>query len=212
MKTVGQILKAERKNQQKTINQIHKITKIPENTLKCLEEDNFSSLPPAPFIKGFIRSYALALNLDYQKLMAIFRRGWQADQKEEIIPAGLAKPLNKNTFTWNPTKTLVLGTVIIILMFLLYLSWQIIGFISKPNLKVFEPQNEQVFNGERIIIDGNVNQGSTVYINEKLIETDNMGDFTYELKLLPGDNIIEIKAINRRGKETIITRKVDVKY
>lgn len=208
MKTVGQILKSERKKQKKTIKQIHNLTKIPEKTLLNLENDKIASLPPAAFVKGFIRSYAHALDLDHQKLMAVFRRDWQTDEKGDIMLIGLSKPLNKNNFSWSPKKTFILTLSLVIFLFLSYLGWQIYGYLGKPNLTIINPLDNQITDQQRLVIKGSVNQQASVYINDELIETSNNGDFSYEIKLFQGKNILEIKAVNRRGKEKIITRKV----
>jgi len=108
MKSVGQILKKERQKQGKTLNQINRETKIPEKNLIALETDDYASLPPATFIKGFIQIYAKSLDLDEKKLIAIFRRDWQKKEQTKIIPEGLTKPLDGQSSFWNPKTTVVL--------------------------------------------------------------------------------------------------------
>ena len=210
MKTVGEILKQERLKQRKTILQIHKETKVPEKTIKALEADDFTSLPPATFVKGFIRIYAQTLGLEPKKLLVIFRRDWQENKKGEIIPRGLARPLNQSGFSWTPKTTLILVISTITFLFLSYVGFQLARFLLSPKLIVESPLENQKVEKETVEVVGKVNKEASVYVNNQLIETDEEGKFSYQLKLFPGENTIEVKAIDRRGKETLISRKVIV--
>ncbi|MFC1711898.1 helix-turn-helix domain-containing protein [Patescibacteria group bacterium] len=211
MKTVGEILKETRKKQGKTVLQIHKITKIPEKTIIDLEKDDFSSLPPAAFVKGFIRSYANALNLNHQKLLGVFRRDWQESEKGEIVPKVLVSSLDKPKFSWNPKKTFALSLGFIIFLFLSYIGLQLSGFLSPPKLEVEKPSENQEVSEETIEVIGTVDIDASVYINENLIEINDDGKFIYNFKLFPGENTIEVKAVDRKGKETIVVKKVNLK-
>lgn len=210
MKTVGQILKTERKKQDKTILQIHKITKIPEEKLKALEADNFTLLPPAIFTKGYIKNYALVLGLEPKKLIAVFRRDWQESKKGEIVPKGLAQSLNKQAFGWTPKITLIVAVTTIVFLFLSYIGFQIKNYFSLPTLIVAKPEDNQYFKQDIIEVSGQVNKNTAVYINDQLINVDNEGNFTYQLKVFAGENTIEVKAVNRRGKETLVFKKIVV--
>ena len=74
MRTVGQVLKEERERKFYTLEEIEKATKIRKELLEALEEGNYKKLPPPTFIQGFIKNYGKFLNLDTEKLLAIFRR------------------------------------------------------------------------------------------------------------------------------------------
>ncbi len=125
MKTVGEILKSERLKQGKTLTEIHELIKISPENLVSLEHNNFNKLPADTFIKGFIRSYAICLNLDPDKLLAIFRRDWIVAKQKEIIPKGLADPLVESGYNWK-SKLGFLGFLGIVL--LIFLSF---GFSNK---------------------------------------------------------------------------------
>lgn len=208
MKSVGQILKKERQKQGKTLNQIHRETKIPEKNLIALETDDYASLPPATFIKGFIQIYAKSLDLDEKKLIAIFRRDWQKKEQTKIIPEGLTKPLDGQSSFWSPKTAMVLIISLFLIVFLSYLGFQLKKYFSPPSLTVERPLENEKVKEQTVEIKGRANQDASVYINDELININESGNFSYELKLFPGENTIYIKAINRRGKETSISRKV----
>lgn len=210
MKSIGEILKAERLKQEKTILQVHKKTKIPEERLKALEANDFTSLPPATFTQGYIRSYAQVLGLDPKQLTAIFKRDWQEGKKGEIIPKGLEKPIDKQSFGWTPKMTLMTIISIIAALFLSYFGFQLTKYFLPPDLVLEQPEDNQKINQEAVEVKGKVSQEASLYINNQLVDINEDGNFSYSLKLFPGENTIEVKAVSRRNKETIISRKVVV--
>ena len=115
MKTAGQTLKESRIKQKKTLEDIVNHTKIPLSTLVELEKDNYDLLPPATFVKGFIRNYAQELDLDPEKVLAVYRRDNQLSGGKKIFPRGVVKPLDKS-FSWTPRETAILFSVLIAIL------------------------------------------------------------------------------------------------
>ncbi len=208
MKTIGEILKTERKKQEKTLNQIHQETRIPLETLKAIEEDNFTKLPSAAFVKGFLKNYAQVLSLDPQKTLAFFRRDWEQNSQGEIVPKGLSVEADKFKFSFTPKTTLILVFSFVVLLFFVYFGFQLRYLLLPPRLKVESPTAYQEVNQETIEVRGSIDEEASVYINDQLISTDKNGSFSYRFKLYPGENTIEIKAIDRQSKETVIERKI----
>jgi cytoskeleton protein RodZ len=58
MKSFGEQLKKERENRKKSLADIAKATKISKIVLTAIEEEQYESLPPLSYIKGFLRIYA----------------------------------------------------------------------------------------------------------------------------------------------------------
>jgi len=206
VKTVGEILKKERERQKRTLLQIHRETRIPEKTLIALEDNDFTSLPPATFIKGFIQIYAKSLGLNSKRLIAIFRRDWQKRRKTEVVPQGLTKPLNKLVWTPKMTTFLIIGFIFV--PFLGYLAFQLKNFFSPPPLVIETPLENEQIKEKSVAIKGKTEKDASVYVNDKLINIDEEGGFSYQLKLFPGENMIIITAVNRRGKQTSISRRI----
>ena len=165
-------------------------------------------MPPSTFIKGFISIYAKTLDLDDKKLIAIFRRDWQKKEKVKIIPEGLVKPLDEQSSFWTPKTAMILIISLFLAVFLSYLGFQIKKYFSPPKLVVEKPLNGDEIEGEIVEIKGRADKDSSVYVNDELINIDETGNFSYEFKLFPGESTIYIKAINRREKETEISREV----
>jgi cytoskeletal protein RodZ len=207
MKTVGEILRTERKKQGKSLKQIYKETKIPFNSLLLIEKDEFIKLPSAAFVKGFLQNYAKDLNLDAEKILAFFRRDWEQNPQGEIVPKGLSAKEDKFKFSWTPKTTLIVSISFLTFLFLIYFSFQLRHLLFPPKLEVISLLDNQQVNQETVEVKGKVSEEASVYVNNQLISVEN-GSFSYRLKLFPGENIIEVRAVDRQGKETVVERKI----
>lgn len=67
--TVGEILVAARGRMGQTLEFMSQETKIPKQMLQYLETDNYEALPAKVYSKSFLRTYALALDLDVQYIL-----------------------------------------------------------------------------------------------------------------------------------------------
>jgi cytoskeletal protein RodZ len=67
--TVGEMLLAARERMGQTIEFMSQETKIPKQMLQYLETDNYEALPAKVYSKSFLRTYALALDLDAQHIL-----------------------------------------------------------------------------------------------------------------------------------------------
>jgi cytoskeletal protein RodZ len=81
MKNAGAVLKAERLRKNKTIREISRTTKISMLTLETLEGEHEDLNPPATYARGFLRAYALELELDPDEILSIYDQGVKEKQK-----------------------------------------------------------------------------------------------------------------------------------
>lgn len=73
MESFGQILKQAREDQSLSVEDLASLTRIQEHYLRALEEDRLEALPQQVFTKGFVRTYARALNMDEGDVMRRFQ-------------------------------------------------------------------------------------------------------------------------------------------
>jgi cytoskeletal protein RodZ len=71
MPSLGNDLAAIRKSQGLTVKDIHESTKIPNNVLASIEDNSIfkGSGAGAPYIRGYVRSYAKALSIEEEKIV-----------------------------------------------------------------------------------------------------------------------------------------------
>ena len=70
METLGNYLREEREKQGKTLKHISQKTCISRTTLQAIENDQDELLPPASYLRGFLKLYALELGLNTEDLLA----------------------------------------------------------------------------------------------------------------------------------------------
>ena len=75
-------------------------------------------------------------------------------------------------------------------------------FLRGPQITVTSPQNGEVFRSASVIIEGTTRNTTSISLNDGAIYVDSKGNFKEKLLLLPGYNILSIKAEDRFGKKT----------
>lgn len=96
MLTPGKILKYYRIKKNFTLDDVSSATKIPLEQLGKVEADSFDNTDSEVFYKGFIKNYSDFLNLDTEKILAIFRRTIATKLSQETINTGTT---DKKTIT-----------------------------------------------------------------------------------------------------------------
>lgn len=203
MITVGEILKKRRSEKKLTFEEIEKATKIRAKFLKALEENNYQSLPPPTFVKGFIRNYGVFLGLDTARLLAIYRR--QYNEKNNKIFFGERK---EPPFVITPNHVLTFFIALIVAIFVFYLANEYRIYKSAPVVLIATPNELEVVPKNSILVRGRTQPETIVSINGQKIDIKSDGTFTQEISLLPGNNTITIVATNKFGKTTEIKRTV----
>src|SRR6478672_8822214 len=69
---LGQLLREARERKGVTLADAQQATKIRLSFLQALEKEDFSVLPPPFYIRGFIKTYAVYLNLDPRSTVQFF--------------------------------------------------------------------------------------------------------------------------------------------
>ena len=92
MDTPGNILKAERERQGKSLKEISVNLKLSNNYLTAIEEDNYSELPAEVFTKAYLRLYADELGLDGDYILGLFHDFGKNDVNDKtVLPEKRAK-------------------------------------------------------------------------------------------------------------------------
>jgi len=85
---------------------------------------------------------------------------------------------------------------------------------SQLSLVITSPEDNSIINKEKVNISGKTSPAATVVITyeegEKIIETDENGNFTTEITLIGGANEITISAYDEEGNE--VTKTLNLVY
>lgn len=211
MRTVGQILKEARENKLYTLEDVEKHTKIRTEMLEALEKDDFDKLPPLTFIQGFIKNYGKFLGLDSAKLLAVFRRDYEAKKHPPLVMESLKKPMGGKKFSLQPGHLIGLTVGLIVLCFFAYLWVEYRQFAGAPDLVLNSPSEGQTVEIPTVIVEGKTDPDAKVKINDQDIGVDREGKFREEIKLSSSSNEVIITSTSKFNQTTTEKRTVFVK-
>jgi len=211
MRTVGQTLKEYRINQGYSLEDIERHTKIRKELLEALEADNYSKLPPSTFVQGFIKNYSKFLNLNSEKLLAIYRRDFEVKKHPPLVMQSFSNPLRQRRFFFTPGKAIGVVVAILVIGFFAYLWVEYRQFVGAPNLTVDSPKDQQTVDIPDVTISGNTDPEVKVSVNNQQIGVDKNGHFNEDIKLSQSTNDILIMATSKFGQSAKIDRTVFVK-
>jgi cytoskeletal protein RodZ len=84
--SIGDYLKTERQTRRLSLEEVSRTTRIPRKTLESLEGDRFDDMPSGVFVRGFIKAYASAVDIDADEILARFDQ----QHPKTLPPAPLA--------------------------------------------------------------------------------------------------------------------------
>lgn len=88
MKKTGELLKTEREKRHISLNEISLTLKISTKILKAIEEGDPVNLPAKTFLRGFVQSYATALKLNSDEVLAVFYEEMGTTRPSPKLPEG----------------------------------------------------------------------------------------------------------------------------
>jgi len=115
-------------------------------------------------------------------------------------PQGEAPPVSNGM---ERNAKFIAGLVIFILAALgigAYTYLQSREFLRGPQITITSPQNGETFESALVVIEGTAHNATAISLNDGAIFADSKGNFKEKLLLLPGYNILTVKAEDRFGK------------
>lgn len=209
MITAGEVLKKKRESLGRSIEAAAQDTKIQKRFLEYIEANDFSRFDSEVFLTGFIKIYSKYLNLDTDKLLALYRRS--KPQKKTLKSSKKENRLKKiRKFSINPKGVITIVSILFFILILGYIGIQIYKFQSPPVLTIISPENNSTTETETLTVKGATSIGAIVEINGTLVSLDNNGNFEKEITLNEGANIITVKARKNSSsvQETVEARKI----
>ena len=207
---VGQKLQEERLKKELTIEQVSEATKIRTEFLEAIEESQYERLPSPAYAHGFVRNYAKFLNLPEEEMLAIFRREFDVNKAFDVLPKGLSQSREFSIKRLRPNRSFIFAGIAIIILLVFIIYQYRFAFINPP-LEVFTPKEGAVINSLSVKVSGMTNPDATVFIGNEPVSLENDGSFEKNLTFFPGKTTVNIRVVNRFGKETMRTIPIEVK-
>lgn len=193
-----------------TLLQVSQSTKIKEEFLEAIEKGEYYKLPSSSYAQGFVRNYTRFLKLSEKEIIPLFKREFDSEKTYQVLPEGLAgqKEIPLKRFKIKQAVILVAFIFILLLGFIVFQYRY--AFINPP-ITLTSPSEMSVLQSSTISVAGKTDPSSTITINDEQVSVNQDGSFRKEITGFPGKTTITIKAVNRFGKQTVLTRHVVIK-
>ncbi len=104
---------------------------------------------------------------------------------------------------YETKRYLLTGIAGIFVVFLFsYGIYQARGLLSGPQLTITTPTSGSLLSASLATITGTAENSRRVSVNDRIIDIDESGNFSEELLMSYGYNIVTVKATDRFGRET----------
>ena len=122
--SVGSFLKRHRELKLMSIAELSRVTRIPVVSLDAIESDHFDDLPGEVFVRGFLRSYALAVGVQPNEVLAMYTASRRV---AFVTPLPMHTPLQAAQEKTGRRFGVAIAFVLLLILFTLALS-----FVLKP--------------------------------------------------------------------------------
>jgi transcriptional regulator with XRE-family HTH domain len=85
MGQIGELLKEARENKGISLEEVEEEIRIRKKYLRALEEEDFSIMPPEVYVKGFLRNYAIYLDLEPEEMRALYQKEFGEKGKPKFM-------------------------------------------------------------------------------------------------------------------------------
>ena len=201
--TLGEYLVTVRQQLNLDIKTVSLLTQIKPSYLQDLEAANYPALPAEVYVRGFLKSLADFYHIKERILIDQYEK----ESGFDSIPKTILRQ-QENKWSLTPKRIMILISVGFGLLALSYVVIQIRSVLVPPVLVLTDPAEDMTVSGNSIVVTGRGEPGAEVFLNNQPVLTDVNGQFTENLILGGGLNVIEVLERNKFGKTSRIVRNI----
>ena len=117
--TLGTLLRKQRELRGMSVVEVSRVTRISASTLGALESDHFDDLPGEVFVRGFLRSYAQAVGLSPEEVLA---RYTSSRRVSYVTPLPVSSPVQSTREGNGRRFGVAIAFVLLLILFTLAIS------------------------------------------------------------------------------------------
>ena len=208
--TFGEILKKRRRALGYSLKEVSRLLKINLGYLKDLEAEELHRLPPPVYVKGFLKHYAYFLGLSEEMILQHYKTERDIldnlHPEEKLVYQSKIKKVSLLNISPKTVKFSLIGLGVVV--FFIYLGWELSGFSAPPSLKIISPQDNEKVTSDSVMVSGESDKEAEVFVNGQRVFVDEEGNFREQIVLNGGVNLIEILARNKLGRERKVERNI----
>ncbi|MFH1425873.1 MAG: helix-turn-helix domain-containing protein [Candidatus Kerfeldbacteria bacterium] len=214
--TVGEQLRVARQSQGLVMTEIARAIKVPQRYLEALESGRYSDLPSPVYVTNYLKLYCRELGVRWEKIEEDYKREIRAfhpdvQRKQESKrhkPVGTGSTPHQRKPLLIP-RLLRFGVAgIVVLLLVIYFSWEIVQLLSPPELVIEYPTEDVIVADRKITIRGKTEPEAIVEINGQGISVDPDGRFIEDVYLHEGLNSLRITTRSKRSSERVEIRNI----
>lgn len=205
MKKIGELLRSAREQQNISIKEVSRATRIKPEFLEALEQEQWEKLPELPVLVGFVKSIADTLVISREQAVGSLRR----DYPPKTATAAPLTPTHQKV-RFGPRIILFAVGLLCITAMMSYLVYQYSRFTQAPTLTVISPVEGELVGGRQVVVRGTTDASATVKINSQPVLVEDNGNFAAEIEVVAETKAIDIRATSRTGRESVISRTIVV--
>jgi cytoskeletal protein RodZ len=206
--TLGEKLEEAREKASLSLGQLSLKISIQKKYLENLEKGEYGELPADVYVRGYLKSCAGYLGLDYAELIRLYERERGIEEKINNFQKEKKNIFHSIPIVITPRMLQISAIVLVIFGIFFYLWYQISGLSRSPDLSLNNPIQDKTVAESTITVVGSVELDSSLTINEQPILIDSEGNYKESIGLQEGVNVLKVTASNRFGKQTTIERRV----
>ncbi len=207
MKSVGQVLRETRESKGLSTKQVSNAIKIRESLIDALENADYYAFSSDMHLKSFLKSYANYLDINEEKIMALYRRERQIQDPEADKSKGRDNFNGRMSFIISKVinvKSLLSLLALALLAavpYFFYRQWT--AFNQPPVLEIRTPKQDEIVSTESFVIEGFTGDPSVKVIldGNEANYVDSNGNFKINAKFTePGLKRFQLVAKNQFNK------------
>ena len=117
--SIGSFLKTQRQRRDMSLEEVARVTRIPTPSLESIEADRFDELPGEVFVRGFLKSYALAVGVVPAEVLA---RYTSSRRVAFVTPMPISSPVQSARQGHGRRFGVAIAFVLLLILFTLALS------------------------------------------------------------------------------------------
>lgn len=120
----------------------------------------------------------------------------------------MALSMRTNRLTITPRAIRVFALSVVWIGIGAYFGWHVYNLFRAPILVVENPPRDIMTQEASLVLSGYVKKESEVTVNGNHVDTQKDGSFYDDITLENGMNILEVRAVNKFGNESVVARRV----
>lgn len=207
--SLGELLRDRRTERGETPDDVERATHVAKKYLAALEENDFKKLPDPVYARHFVRTLARHYGFDPEIAAANLVR----EMSVTVGSQAVRHPVNfiaGRTLMVTPkvVKGALLGACFLAVVG--YFAFSVHHILKAPRLMVYSPQDDQVFYGQEVALEGLTEPEVELTVNGEEVPIEPDGSFKDTLNLPPGVSSLRVAARKKHSRENEIFLKVVV--